>query len=94
MIDPSRLWQATVEVYGREAAEAAYGEIVPVPSERLVETADGASISLAGRTRVEEETDHDRMQHDIVHGLADGKKGWIDPNTGQLKDEPKRKLIT
>lgn len=52
------------------------------------------SISLAGRTKVEEETDHDRMQHDIVHGLADGKKGWIDPNTGQLKDEPKKKLIT
>ena len=49
MIDPSRLWQATIEVYGRQAAEAAYGEIVPVAPERVVETADGASITLAGR---------------------------------------------
>lgn len=52
------------------------------------------SISIVGRVRDEEETDHDRLQHDIVTGKADGKAGWIDPNTGQLKEDPKRKLIT
>lgn len=50
-------------------------------------------VALAGRTRVEEETDHDRMQHDIVTGKADGKVGWIDPNTGQLREDKKSKLI-
>jgi hypothetical protein len=50
-------------------------------------------VAISGRTRKEEEVDHDRLKHDIVHGLADGKKGWIDPNTGALKDEPKKKLI-
>lgn len=50
-------------------------------------------VSLAGRVRKEEETDHDRMQHDIVAGLADGKKGWIDPNTGSLREDAKRKNI-
>lgn len=49
MADPSRLWQATVEVYGEEAARRNYGEVVPVPKERIVETGEGAAVSLAGR---------------------------------------------
>lgn len=51
-------------------------------------------VSITGRTRDETETDHDRLQHDIVTGKADGKVGWIDPNTGQLKEDPKKKIIT
>lgn len=49
MIDPARLSAATVEVYGEEVAHRMYGTIVPVPAERVVETPDGASVSLAGR---------------------------------------------
>ena len=49
LIDPSKLWQATIAVYGKAEAEAAYGEIVPIPPERLVETPDGATLTLAGR---------------------------------------------
>lgn len=37
--------------------------------------------------------DHDRQQREVVDGVFDGKKGWIDPNTGQLKDDPKSKII-
>lgn len=50
-------------------------------------------VAISGRTRQEEEVDHDRLQHDIVTGKADGKVGWIDPNTGQLRDDKKKKLI-
>lgn len=39
------------------------------------------------------EIDHDRMQAEIVAGEADGKAGYIDPNTGQMKEDPKKKLI-
>ncbi len=49
MSDPGRLWAGTVEVYGREAAESMYGEVVPVAADRIVQTGDGARIELAGR---------------------------------------------
>ena len=49
MIDPSRLVAATVEIYGEEAMRRTYGEILPVPRERVIETPEGATLSLAGR---------------------------------------------
>ncbi len=49
MIDPARLMQGTIEVYGEAQARAMYGELVPVPAERIVEVGDGAEIALAGR---------------------------------------------
>ncbi len=49
MIDPSKLWAGTCEVYGAAEAERMYGRLVPVPADRVVETGDGASVSLAGR---------------------------------------------
>lgn len=49
MIDPSRLWQATAEVYGADHALALYGRLVPVPEERVVCPADGHVLDLAGR---------------------------------------------
>ena len=49
MIDPSRLVAATVEIYGAEATARVYGEVVPVPADRVVQTGEGARIALAGR---------------------------------------------
>lgn len=49
MIDPSVLVAGTRAVYGAEAADAMYGEIVPVPSERVIETGEGARLALRGR---------------------------------------------
>lgn len=49
MIDPSRLMAATVDIYGVEATARVYGKVEPVPAERVIETAEGASVSLAGR---------------------------------------------
>jgi hydroxyacylglutathione hydrolase len=49
MADPSKLWAATVEVYGLETALKNYGEIIPIAKERIIETPDGATVSLAGR---------------------------------------------
>lgn len=49
MIDPSRLLAATVAIYGEEETRRVYGDIVPVPKERVLETGEGARLSLAGR---------------------------------------------
>src|ERR1700691_5829070 len=49
LVDPSQLIAGTVAVYGAETARRSYGEIVPVPASRIVETGEGASISLNGR---------------------------------------------
>lgn len=47
--DPSKLWQATVDVYGEETALRNYGEIIPIPKERIIETPEGHTVLLAGR---------------------------------------------
>ncbi len=49
MIDPAQLMAATNDVYGEQAARRMYGDVIPVPAERIVETPDGASVSLNGR---------------------------------------------
>ena len=49
MADPTRLIEGTVAVYGAQATRRMYGEILPVPAARILETPQGASICLAGR---------------------------------------------
>ncbi len=49
MIDPSRLMAATVDIYGADAAWRMYGEVVPIPEHRVIETGEGTFVSLAGR---------------------------------------------
>lgn len=67
MIDPSRLWEATVAVYGAERARRVYGEIVPIAKDRLIETGDGVTIELAGRTLLFRDTPgHARHQVAII----------------------------
>lgn len=51
-------------------------------------------ISIVGRTvNRETEIDHDRMQHDIVTGKADGQKGYIRED-GSEHEDPIKKVIT
>ena len=47
--DPARLIDATRKVYGDAVYDRLYGDIRPVPRERLVVTEDGACLALAGR---------------------------------------------
>lgn len=49
MVDPSRLVQGTIEVYGEQAAERLYGRVLPIVQERVQAMPHGASISLGGR---------------------------------------------
>jgi len=49
LVDPSRLVAGATEVYGEEVFAEHYGELVPVPAERLVVAEDGHMVDLAGR---------------------------------------------
>jgi glyoxylase-like metal-dependent hydrolase (beta-lactamase superfamily II) len=52
MIDPRRLIEGTVGVYGAERFERLYGSIEPIPRERISVAEDGASFRLAQRELV------------------------------------------
>ena len=49
LIEPSRLAAGATEVYGPEAFARDFGELVPVPAERVVSAEDGHVIDLNGR---------------------------------------------
>jgi glyoxylase-like metal-dependent hydrolase (beta-lactamase superfamily II) len=49
MAEPSKLIAGVSAVYGPEYVQRVYGDIVPVPSERIIATAEGHVLSLAGR---------------------------------------------
>lgn len=49
MIDPTRLIAGATAVYGEAEIARSYGQIVPVPAERVVVAEEGHRVSLAGR---------------------------------------------
>lgn len=49
MADPAKLIKASIAVYGEANYRALYGELVPIPAERLRLMSDGERIDLAGR---------------------------------------------
>ncbi|MBM3407596.1 MAG: MBL fold metallo-hydrolase [Betaproteobacteria bacterium] len=74
MIDPTRLWQATCDVYGAADAERMYGRIDPVPAARVVEASDGLEIRLAGRLLQSFDSPGHARHHVMVRDEA---SGWI-----------------
>ncbi|HSD61179.1 MAG TPA: MBL fold metallo-hydrolase [Burkholderiales bacterium] len=49
MADPARLVAGSIAVYGERDFHRLYGEILPVPAERIVEAPDEFSVNLDGR---------------------------------------------
>jgi glyoxylase-like metal-dependent hydrolase (beta-lactamase superfamily II) len=63
MVDPSRLMSSASRLYG-EMMERLWGEVVPVPQERLRIVCDGERIAVAGRTLLAIDTPgHARHHH-------------------------------
>ena len=50
MADPSKLMESVRSVYGGAETERLYGELVPVPRERMLTPADGERLSFGGMT--------------------------------------------
>ena len=49
MVDPGRLWQGTLEVYGEKAASRFYGKVIPVDEQRIVVADDDFELDFHGR---------------------------------------------
>ena len=49
MVDPSALIAGATAVYGADEVRASYGDLVPIPAERIITANDEHHIDLAGR---------------------------------------------
>lgn len=79
MIDPSVLMAGVRAVYGDEVAARDYGELVPIPAERVITTSDGMVIELAGRPlRFADTPGHARHHHCI---WDEATRGWFTGDT-------------
>ena len=79
MADPQALWAGATAVYGEEEMTASYGQVVPVPASRLVESVDDMTVHLAGRPlRLIDTPGHARHHHCIWD--ADSR-GWFAGDT-------------
>jgi glyoxylase-like metal-dependent hydrolase (beta-lactamase superfamily II) len=73
LVDPSKLLKSATRIYG-EDMDKLWGEMRPVPEERLVTLSDGAEIHAAGTTL----TAHDTPGH-AYHHFA-----YLEASTGAL----------
>ena len=73
MIDPTRLWQGTVDVYGEEAARKLYGEVIPVEEHRVIMAGDQFELDFQGRRLIFLDTPGHARHHfcvvDSEHGI-------------------------
>ncbi len=71
MIDPSKLLAGAAEVYGgTEAIRRLYGDVRPVPAERVVEAPEGTVVDLGGRALRMLDSPGHAKHHFVVHDPA------------------------
>lgn len=69
MVDPAKLVDASIAVYGREVYDRLYGAIVPIDANRVVSTAPGQRFELAGRPLEIVHTPGHALHHQAVVDL-------------------------
>ena len=74
IVDPRRLIESTVAVYGKAHARAVHGDILPVDPSRIVETPHGATIVLNGREFAFYDTPGHARHHVCIR---DAKSGHV-----------------
>jgi glyoxylase-like metal-dependent hydrolase (beta-lactamase superfamily II) len=79
MIDPSVLMEGVRSVYGAEVAARDYGELVPVPAERVITTAEAMVIELSGRPLQFADTPGHARHHHCIWDEA--SRGWFTGDT-------------
>lgn len=79
MIDPTKLMAGASAVYGEEEVKRTYGDVRPVPGGRVLQTADGMVLELAGRPlRFIDSPGHARHHHCIWDAAS---RGWFSGDT-------------
>ena len=69
-VDPSRIVAGAAQVYGEDNFAMLYGEVRPVPAERVRALQDGEAVSLGGRTLTFLHTRGHANHHFVVHDSA------------------------
>lgn len=72
MIDPSKLVAGASAVYGAAHVRETYGELVPVPPERVVEADDGHVVRLGGRELLCIDAPGHARHHIVIRDPASG----------------------
>jgi hydroxyacylglutathione hydrolase len=67
MADPTKLFAAVQAVYGADEAHRLYGELLPVPPDRILTAGDGYRFELAGRSFICLETPGHARHHLCLH---------------------------
>lgn len=79
MIDPTKLMAGASAVYGEEEVRRTYGDVRPVPAERVLQTADGMVLELGGRPlRFIDTPGHARHHHCVWDAAS---RGWFSGDT-------------
>lgn len=50
LVDPAKLIAGSIAVYGEELYRRLYGQLLPIPADRVIETTDGMRLLLGSRT--------------------------------------------
>ncbi len=74
MVEPARLIESSLAVYGEEDYYRQYGDIQPIPESRVIVADDGDEFSLAGRT----------LQSVYTEGHARHHHCFADPSSGSV----------
>lgn len=72
MVDPGALIAGATAVYGAEEIQRSYGELVPIPADRIDTAGDGHVIDLAGRVLVCLDTPGHARHHICIHDARSG----------------------
>jgi glyoxylase-like metal-dependent hydrolase (beta-lactamase superfamily II) len=75
MADPSRLVEASKAVYGEKVFAQLYGEVIPVPQERILEMSDGDSVQFGSRAFTFRHTEGHARHHFCV--WDETSRGWF-----------------
>jgi glyoxylase-like metal-dependent hydrolase (beta-lactamase superfamily II) len=74
MVDPAKLIEGTIAVYGAAATHALYGEILPIAQERVIEATHETTVKLASRALLCLDTPGHAKHHIAI---VDGKTGHV-----------------
>ena len=74
MADPSKLIEGASAVYGADEVRRLYGEVLPIPSARIIEATDQLTVDLAGRELVCRDTPGHAKHHLC---LVDRRSGHV-----------------
>ncbi len=91
LIRPEALWQGATAVYGPQEMARSYGQLVPVPEDRVLHSSDGMTVELSGRRLLLADTPGHARHHHCV--WDDASQGWFTGDTFGLSyrefDTPK-----